>query len=300
MAKKYEKYVKRLNFRKSMGGTPARYKVYMEAADLNGIEVNFVIGVYEIMGLWAPKRGYKDKVDREFEPKPCAHAHNFPEILMFFGYGEDGLSNLGAVLNLALGKEWEEQIISEPSLVVLPPELPHCPLYTQELKRPFAHMHIALSTDHGLKGATTLVDREGSSSGDKYSRLVKKFRQGEKPAGAVEGTTFTGKDLEGIPLTVTMGLYNREGSWHPGRGAQVSPYDKLLLFFGNNAGNPNDLGAELRVSLGSEGEAYLFQEASVIIVPEGLPHMPVDCLRLNRPYYAVQIEFSPRPDNQWL
>ena len=99
MESKYGNLVRRLEFKENMGGTPARFKVYMEATDLDDIEVNFVIGVYEDVGLWAPKRGYKDTVDRKSDPKPNAHAHAFDEILFFFGYGEDGLSNLGADLD---------------------------------------------------------------------------------------------------------------------------------------------------------------------------------------------------------
>ena len=300
MELKYKNLVKRLHFRENMGGTPARLNANMEAADLNGIEVNFVIGVYDLLGLWAPKRGYKDTVDRNITPKPLAHAHTFPELLFFYGYGADGLHNLGARINLSLGKEYEQHVISEPALVVAPPNLPHCPVYTEACERPYAHMHIALSADHGLEGATTTVEQEGSTDGSKYSYLVRRFSQAQKPDGAEAGFIFTGQDLEGTPLTVTMGMYNREGSWFPGKGALVNPYHKLLIIFGNNAENPNDLGAEISVCLGEEKEEHILTEASVIVVPPNTPHMPVVCRKIKMPYYALQVEFSARPEGTWL
>ena len=300
MEYKYANLVKRMQFKQNMGGTPARFKVYMEANDLDDIEVNFVVGVYELMGLWAPKRGYKDTIDRGWEPKPNAHAHAFDELLFFFGYGEDGLSNLGAELNLSIGKEWEQHIICEPSIVALPKMLPHCPIYTEKLERPFAHMHIALSTDHGLKGATTMVEQEGNRDGKKYSHLVKKFPLQEQLAGASQGYFFSGNDLQDIQVNITMGLYTETGSWYPPKGALVHPYDKLMIFFGNNADNPNDLGAQVSVEIGSEHEKHTFSEATVIVIPKGTPHMPVVCSKLDKPYYAVQVGFNAQYESEWV
>ncbi|NLP37264.1 MAG: hypothetical protein GX357_06400 [Firmicutes bacterium] len=300
MEKKYGNLVKRLHFKENMGGTPARYKVYMEAADLNGLEVNFVIGVYEIKGLWAPKKGYKDNEVRRVVPRAVAHAHSFDELLLFFGYGEDGLSNLGAELNLSLGKEYEQHLITKPTIVAVPRKLPHCPIYTEKLNRPFAHMHVALSVDHGLGGATETVEQEGNVDGKMYSHLMKNFQLQEHLAGAAQAACFCGEDLQGINLNLTFGMYDQTGPWFPDKGAVIHPYDKLLIFFGNNADNPNDLGAEISVKLGPEGEEHIFSEATVIIVPKGTPHMPVVCHHLERPYYAVHLGFSATEQSEWL
>ncbi|NLM51890.1 MAG: hypothetical protein GX197_03595 [Firmicutes bacterium] len=300
MEKKYSNLVKRLLFKENMGGTPARYKVYMEAADLNGLEVNFVIGVYEIEGLWAPKKGYKDTEERRVVPRAVAHAHSFDELLLFFGYGEDGLSNLGAELNLSLGKEYEQHLITKPTIVAVPRKLPHCPIYTEKLYRPFAHMHVALSVEHGLGGATEVVEQEGNEDGKKYSHLVKSFQLQNNLAGADQAAYFDSKDLQDINLHMTFGMYKQTGPWYPQKGALVHPYDKLIIFFGNNADNPNDLGAEITVELGPEQEKHTFSEATVIIVPKGTPHMPIVCQRLERPYYAIQIGFNGTEENKWI
>lgn len=145
-----------------------------------------------------------------------------------------------------------------------------------------------------------MVEQDGSTDGTKYAHLIKKFSQAPKPEGAEAGFFFTGDDLEGTPLTVAMGMYSREGSWYPGKGALVNPYNKLLVFFGNNAENPNDLGAEVAVCLGEEREEHLLTEASVVVVPPNLPHLPVICRKIKKPYYALQVEFSARPEVTWL
>ena len=301
MAAEYGHLVKKLDFKKDMGGTPARYKVYMEGYELDGISVNFVIGVYEHTGLWAPKRGYKDTQDRAVEPKPLAHAHFFDEILLFFGYGADGLSNLGAELELSLGEEWEKHKITEPSVVACPKELPHCPLYTTKLTKPFAHMHIALNYEHSGKGVPTrVVEQQGETDGKKYTDLVKKMPLDKKPEGALQGFRLTGEDLTNIPLHLSMGLYDQQGQWHPEKRAKVHPYDKLLIFFGNNADDPNTLGAEITVEIGDEHEKHTFSEATVIVIPKGTPYLPLVCNKIEQPYYAVQVGFAPKEVSEWI
>ena len=93
-AKKYGDLVKKLNFRKGMGGANARELVFVGGEELGGFELNFIVGVYDQTGDWAPNRG--------------AHAHSFDECLLFFGYDDNDLSYLGSDMKLSLGKELEE------------------------------------------------------------------------------------------------------------------------------------------------------------------------------------------------
>jgi len=64
--------------------------VWMTGKQMGGMEVDFVIEVYDETGEWPPG----------------THVHAFDECLVFFGWDED-MDYLGADMTLALGKEAE-------------------------------------------------------------------------------------------------------------------------------------------------------------------------------------------------
>ena len=78
----YDHLLKTLTFRKSeLGGANAKELVFMAGEDLSGFDFNFIVGVYDTVGDWAPNRG--------------AHDHPFDEVLIFFGYDPDDMNYLG-------------------------------------------------------------------------------------------------------------------------------------------------------------------------------------------------------------
>lgn len=78
------------------------------------------------------------KAPYRFGPVPDKpHAHPKPEILFFLGTDMDDLSKLGGEAEICLGKEMEKHIIKEPTAVVIPQGLAHCPLIITKIDRPF-------------------------------------------------------------------------------------------------------------------------------------------------------------------
>ena len=99
----------------------------------------------------------------------------------------------------------------------------------------------------------------------------------------------TGDELEGLDINFTMGLYQNTGEWSPGEGAHVHPYNECLVFFGHQVEDLNYLGAEITIELGKEHEKHTFDMPTVIAIPAGLPHFPVACNRIERPYSMMQV-----------
>lgn len=72
-----------------------------------------------------------------FGPNPeKPHVHKLPEILFFMGTDTDDLGYLGGEVELAMGKEAELYTITEPTAVVVPGGLPHCPLTITAIENP--------------------------------------------------------------------------------------------------------------------------------------------------------------------
>jgi hypothetical protein len=72
-----------------------------------------------------------------FGPNPeKPHVHRLPEILIFMGTDTEDISCLGGEVELAMGREAELHTITEPTAVVVPGGLPHCPLTVTRLDQP--------------------------------------------------------------------------------------------------------------------------------------------------------------------
>ncbi len=273
---KYSNLVKKLAFRKGMGGANARELVFAGGEELANFDFNFIVGVYDTAGDWAPNR--------------CAHDHTFDEILLFFGYDPADLDYLGADINLSIGKEAEQHKFSVPMAVPAPKGVPHCPLVTEQVYKPFGHFHLALSA----KYSGGPVKKEGSTDGHKYDHLMKKMVALKGPGGAGAKQTFSlsGADLEGINLNFVMGLYDQPGTWN--LPAHIHPYNEIMVFFGHNVANLSYLGAEITIDIGQEHEKHTFNVPTVISIPKGLEHFPVTCNKVDKPYRMMQIGLGPQ------
>lgn len=276
---KYGKYLTRLVFRKGGGGANARELVFVQGEEMAGFDLNFIIGVYQEPGDWAPNRG--------------AHTHPFDELLLFFGYTSD-MSYLGADMSLCMGKEYEKHYFSVPTVAVAAKGVPHCPLVTEKVYRPFGHFHIALSAKYSGEPAK----QEGTTDGKKYAHLIKPMpiKKGLGGPDARQFMSMSGADLEGLNINLMMGLFDKPGQWDAkqGKKAHVHPYDEAIVFFSLEESDLSYLGAELTVEMGKEHEKHTFDLPTVIAVPKGMPHFPIVCNKVDRPYGVMQIGLGPK------
>ena len=59
------------------------------------------------------------------------------------------------------------------------------------------------------------------------------------------------------------------------------------------------LGAELTIEIGQEHEKHTFNVPTAVSIPKGLPHFPIACDRVDRPYGVVQVGLSPKHEARW-
>ena len=281
---KYGDLVKTLKYIKGRGGANAKQMTFMGGDQLQGFNLNFVVGVYDTPGDWAPDMG--------------AHTHPFDECLIFFGYDDKDMKILGADMSLAVGKEYEEHKFSVPLVAAAPANLPHCPLITEKAYRSFGHFHLALSG----KYAGERADKEGTTNGKKYSYLFHPFKVKKGPGGAnaVQQFSVEGKDVAGVAVNFSMGLYNQTGEWYPGKGAQIHPYDEVMVFIGHKTDDLAYLGAEITIAIGKEQEKHAFNVPTAVVLPKGTPHFPIVCNKVERPYSVVQVGLSAKYNCAWV
>ena len=67
----------------------------------------------------------------------------------------------------------------------------------------------------------------------------------------------------------------------------VHKNDELILHFGGDPQNPEDLGAEIEVKV--EGEPLIFDKNAVLFAPKGLTHCPVTWKEFRKPHIEMAI-----------
>ena len=70
-------------------------------------------------------------------------------------------------------------------------------------------------------------------------------------------------------------------------------FDEFLIFLGSNPKDPKDFGAEIELSLGQEQETQIINTASVVCVPKGLIHGPLNFRKIGNSIMFAIIYLAP-------
>ncbi|MBN1907425.1 MAG: hypothetical protein JW927_20265, partial [Deltaproteobacteria bacterium] len=67
--------------------------------------------------------------------------------------------------------------------------------------------------------------------------------------------------------------------------AHSHDFEEFLCFIGTNPSDTDDFGAEIEVSMGTEGEKHTITTAAIICLPAGVQHAPIFMKKVDRPFY---------------
>ncbi|MBN2542945.1 hypothetical protein JXI42_08775 [bacterium] len=70
-------------------------------------------------------------------------------------------------------------------------------------------------------------------------------------------------------------------------------FDEVLCFLSRDPADELDFGAEVELSLGREGEKQIINSPSMICIPKGLIHCPLNFVKISKPILFVHIYISP-------
>jgi len=277
--KKYGHYFHNFVYTKGTGGPGAAdYFFLMEGKDLNNTNTNFSFGYYSKAGAW-----------NTAQPGGCTHPYN--ECLVFAGLNPKDPDYLGAEIEIALGPDYEKHVIDVPSIVCIPKLLPHGPIVTRKVEKPFAHYAIGLAGEYQ---ATKLPQGpSGTSSKNEYGHLIKLMSATASPQankigpGNADWLTWPkSKDLEGFIVNFTWGFYRGLGNWHdiPGFDPHVHEGDEFLCYVGLDAGRPDYLGADIEFHMGEEEEVHMINSPLVTVAPSMFTHAPIITHKVDQTY----------------
>jgi hypothetical protein len=283
---KYGHLLKKLKYEASDG----EYMTMPRGVDLEGMNLSFAWGYRRNPGPWGSDGGVK-------------HTHPYGECLVFSGLDYDNPNSFPAEIELTLGEEDEKYVIDSPTVVALPPGVPHCPLTTTRVDGPFGFLAISLSGEHSLTEEPSAA--APAPKGRKHADLVKKLNLRDTKRTEGGNADFiewwNGKDIEGFNLNFTWAFHTGLGKWHE-KDPHIHPADEALLFVGCDPDNPDYLGCEQEIQMGDgdDKEIHVFDTPTVVIAPAGLVHCPLITRKVDKPYCFSAISLNTEHDTTWL
>jgi hypothetical protein len=284
----------------------------MKGKDLEGIDLSFDWRFCTKLGDWHDGR----------DP----HVHPYAEVQFYVGIDTANINYLGAEVEMCLGKEQEAYTFTEPTVIVIPPGVPHGPATTKRIYSPkgFGFYTALLTAEPKMEW---LNDGHPAKSKGKYAKLVlplkdaivtergkfnvARFKNVKTAAAPAPGfmlgpgnadhlAWYLGKELGGLNVNMDYGFFSKPGIWHRGVGAHTHTVDEVLVFAGVNPADMNYLGAEIEIDLGKEHEHHIISEPSVVVVPAGTPHCPIVTRWVDRPFAFFSINLSAKPDTTYI
>ena len=284
---KYGQYVKAPSFKDyEQGGF--RQGTIMDSEFL-GFDVHIKYGAYWTAG-------------RMGEEPYLPHVHDFDQVLFWAGTDMDDIGELGAEIELCLGEEMETHMITTTTAVAIPKGMPHFPATVNKLDKRFIFMEISIASEYKETQITT--DRKPSglvgwkSQYRKYVMPLSFARKGAWHYGALNRDDGGGyisyvrtKDVAGFDFVM---LYEsmKKGPYRIGPdpdNPHTHPTTQIMCFFGTDADDLSELGAEFEICLGKEEERHAFTKSSVVLTPPFLPHWPGGVVKLTKPIIMADI-----------
>ena len=101
--------------------------------------------------------------------------------------------------------------------------------------------------------------------------------------------SVSGKDF-GIDFNVEYGAYIAPGNMGaaPPR-PHTHDYNQVMLFLGCDAADMGELGAQVELNLGTEGETYMITTSTAVAVPAGLAHFPANIVNMDRRFVYMEV-----------
>ena len=99
--------------------------------------------------------------------------------------------------------------------------------------------------------------------------------------------------LNGFECTVIYAFAFKTGITGLSTKPHVHDYDEAIFFIGSDPNNIEDLGAEVEMALGpDEEEKHVFNKATAVVIPRGMPHCPIRTLKIDKPYLCMAVSLT--------
>jgi hypothetical protein len=219
------------------------------------------------------------------------HTHPYPEILFFHGTDPENPDELGWEIDLYMGPEFERHTVTKTSAIYIPPRLVHCPIISR-MKRPVFHIYCMTGPLNVKEDFQGLIKQEGVFE-RKYDRhFMSGPKHGETRREYKKYTTYVDDGVIKGSFHFASAFVSSDNPLRE-QSPHTHPYGTALGFFGSDADNQFELGAEIEIRMGQKLEKHTFDRSTLVYIPPGLEHCLTKC-KVTRPFIFVECANGPR------
>jgi hypothetical protein len=247
------------------------------------------------------------------------HVHAFDEVIGFISSDPENPKELDARMEIILGDE--THFLTKSCLVHVPAGMKHCPLTFREVNRPVFFFTLApisryvRTSERTKQKATTsiktptFVPPPPDKSGSRYARYIITEPAIHRPSSPAEGRppppprpTAKATQIVSLNSDVSPGGFYVDFVWIWSGDMTMAPephahdFDEMIGLVGYPADReqPRIVGGDVSVTLADE--KYAIKQSSLVYVPKGLRHCPIEFKNIKTPVLCFTIGNTPKWD----
>lgn len=217
------------------------------------------------------------------------HKHIFTEFFYFFGSGFC-MNDFDAQVEYSFGEQREKQVINSPAIVVMPPMVYHCPLNFARIDKPIYCLEAFLATNRTetkLEDETDTVEIKIPELN--YNRyVIKDVVGGNKWGGEGISLSRVPEDIipSGARMNLGISIVRKPYVFHD--RVHKHEFSEFFYFFGSNPMDMKEFEAEVELSFGEEREKHLITGPTIVAIPPGVYHCPLNFTKIDKPIYCLE------------
>ena len=220
------------------------------------------------------------------------HSHDFFQFISWFGANPENIGEFEAEEYICLGEEQEKHTVNTPTVQILPPGTPHCPGGWLKVDKSVYHLDVFFANEW-IKNDLSIPDEPGRIiPGTKYNKNFVPANIGPAQQGPPIPTFHFSAAEYGIDAgwIVVPVLEPRMFMDKP----HQHDFHQFFCFLGSDPEDIMRFDAEIEVYLGEEGEKHIITTPTVLHIPPGLMHCPMEYKRVDKPVIHLDIFFAPK------
>jgi hypothetical protein len=217
------------------------------------------------------------------------HKHIFTEFFFFFGSNPMDLNKFDADVEFSFGAEREKHVISSPTIVTAAPGVYHCPLNYARVGKPFYCVEAFMTSEYsGIDlGQDSTEIRIPEPNYDRYftKDVVRENKWGGE-AIDLEESVQEAIIPAGARMELIVSVVRKPYMFH--ETTHKHDFTEFFFFFGSNPMDLNEFDADIEFSFGTEREKHVISSPTIVTVPPGVYHCPLNYARVGKPFYCLE------------
>ncbi len=222
------------------------------------------------------------------------HKHLFTEFFFFIGSNPMDMNEFDADVEYTFGAEREKHVITSPTIVTIPPGVYHCPLNYARVRKPFYCLEAFLtSTYSGVDlGKDPAEIRIPEPNYDRF--FTKGVVRVNQWGGEGMGLNMVPEFLipAGARMNLGISVVRKPYMFH--EPTHKHNFTEFFIFFGSNPMDMNEFDANVEFTFGAEREKHVISKPTVVTIPPGVYHCPLNYARVGKPFYCLEAFLTSR------